>query len=116
MKSNYSGRKSFNHRLVRYGHRSSYSIARDVKNILEDANGPQFDEAIYMCKAEIKKLKAQKTRTENRTSRQGFSSLDQLELNRAMNLISVIENLKKMHESYDALLATVFVDGVDRIG
>jgi len=116
MRPNYSGRKSWNHRMIDYGHRRFNSIAHDVNLILRDANGPQFDEAIYMCKMEIRKLKARKTRTENHTARWRFLHSDQKELDRATELIAVIEQLKKMHNSYDALLQTVYVDGVDRIG
>ena len=116
MKPNYSGRKSWNHRWTAYGHRSFHSIAHDVNDILRDANGPQFDEAIYMCKMEIRKLKARKTRTENYTARWRFDQCDQEELDRAKELIPIIEQLKEMHNSYDALLQTVYVDGVDRIG
>ena len=116
MKPNYSKRKSWNHRTIDYGHRSYHSIARDVNLILRDANGPQFDEAIYMCKMEIRKLKARKTRTENHTARWRFDQCDQEQLDRATKLIPVIEQLKEMHNSYDALLQTVYVEGVDRIG
>jgi len=87
-------------RTMPFGHRHSTSLNADVFECLDNycvsqkKPAPLFDEAIYMIKAEIKRLKTAKTKGKN------FYSFDQKYLEEAEAMLPKIQKLEKAHLAY----------------
>ena len=107
----YSLRANLSKYSLNYGQRQSMSINNDVRKCLDatetktDAYGvkhiihsPQFEEAVYMLKAEIKKLQAR-----GRRARYGLEDFEKKDIADAKEKIIKVQELEKAYAAYSEM-------------
>ena len=111
--TNYSERNTFG-RSLNYGQRTSMSVKDDVKSALNtmqtktDSYGfggkyrhnPQFEEAVYMLKAEIKKIRARGYRSDY-----GLESFEERNIADYKAMIVKVQELEKAYAVYAEMKA-----------
>jgi len=111
--SQYSQRENLSGWSLKYGQRESMSVKDDVENALNtmktkrDAYGatytihnPQFEEAVYMLKAEIQKIQAR-----GRRSDYGLADWEEKEIAEYKALIVKVQELEKAYAVYAEMKA-----------
>ena len=111
--SKYSERENLSGWSLKYGQRQSMSIEVDVQNCLNtmktkrDSFGakytihnPQFDEAVYMIKAEIKKIQAR-----GRRSNYGLADWEEKDIADAKKMIVKVRELQNAYAVYAEMKA-----------
>jgi len=109
--SKYSERECITGWSLKYGHRESMSVKDDVQKCLNamktkrDAYGarytihnPQFEEAVYMLKAEIQKIQAR-----GRRRNYGLADWEEKDIAEYKALIVKVQELEKAYAAYSKM-------------
>ena len=111
--SKYSERENLSAWSLKYGQRESMSVKDDVQKCLNTiktkrdncgvkytVHNPQFEEAVYMLKAEIKKIRARGRRSDN-----GLADWEEKDIAEHTAMIVKVRELQNAHAVYAEMKA-----------